>query len=624
LQEVAVANKATNTLRSKLTELQARGKNSLLAYGKSTCGIIKAIDEVYSQGRFHQKPLGPLGSMIKLRDQKWDKAVEQCLKGTIGAYACHDDHDELQLQQIFRKYSKYTKVARPPIVVCPFADHLIDVSRTKPQNYTAVMDVLLIENNIVANTLIAECNIESVLLFKNEKEAQNVIWQKSPPSLKGISRNGDEVKGGRTNTSYPSTKHSARYLQVDIGTTISQCEEDLARAERYHQNLQNQHTALQRYITRDQNEKNLTHRKCMAEQDLINAIVMELQELNNFETEKPPDVAALKSELEEYDQKLKTLMGNTEQQKLTVLQATTDYQQQYSVFKEAKEKLQVNLEELEKLVNESDNLDNKVNETKGHKLHYEGKLNELMLKINKGKSDQEALQREYELNHSLALQHCEEVTVTERSTTLQNRIDAQQKRIERRGLIPDQEKREEVVEKYNQALKRYQEHKEVLEKDQKALRCIEKELAKGARRYEKFQKSLTDRARLHFDMLLSQRGYVGKMKINHEKETLTIQVDVENAKGASTKDSNSLSGGERSFSTICFIMALWNAMEAPFRCLDNFDVFMDLLNRKMSIDIMTHIAKEQRMRQFIFFTSQAVSNVTDGDKVKIIKLPNPK
>jgi len=125
-------------------------------------------------------------------------------------------------------------------------------------------------------------------------------------------------------------------------------------------------------------------------------------------------------------------------------------------------------------------------------------------------------------------------------------------------------------------------------------------------------------------MLLSQRGYVGKMKINHEEETLTIQVDVENAKGASTKDSNSLSGGERSFSTICFIMALWNAMEAPFRCLDNFDVFMDLLNRKMSIDIMTHIAKEQRMRQFIFFTSQAVSNVTDGDKVKIIKLPNPK
>ena len=94
--------------------------------------------------------------------------------------------------------------------------------------------------------------------------------------------------------------------------------------------------------------------------------------------------------------------------------------------------------------------------------------------------------------------------------------------------------------------------------------------------YENLQGRITNRTKIFFQHFLSKRDFEGKLKFNHEKEKLEIvvRVDRHTSQSKSTKDTRALSGGERSFTTVCFVMSLWEAMGAPFRALDEFDVFM--------------------------------------------------
>jgi structural maintenance of chromosomes protein 6 len=93
------------------------------------------------------------------------------------------------------------------------------------------------------------------------------------------------------------------------------------------------------------------------------------------------------------------------------------------------------------------------------------------------------------------------------------------------------------------------------------------------------------RAKSSFMYFLSERQFRGTLMIKHKEKELDIHVSVDRLivriatngsqvepditrksdKGRQTK---TLSGGEKSFSTICLLLALWEAMGSPIRCLD--------------------------------------------------------
>ena len=88
----------------------------------------------------------------------------------------------------------------------------------------------------------------------------------------------------------------------------------------------------------------------------------------------------------------------------------------------------------------------------------------------------------------------------------------------------------------------------------------------------------------HFRISSSPRTVTGRLKFYFADSKLVLEVDPQDS-GTQTqrkqraKDTSGLSGGEKSFSTVCLLLALWDCAGCPIRGLDEYDVFMDAANR---------------------------------------------
>ena len=59
--------------------------------------------------------------------------------------------------------------------------------------------------------------------------------------------------------------------------------------------------------------------------------------------------------------------------------------------------------------------------------------------------------------------------------------------------------------------------------------------------------------------------------------------------------------------------------------MDEYDVFLDQMARKLTLDVLVEYArdKEQRGRQFIIITPQDLRHVTITNDLRIQKMPDP-
>ena len=72
--------------------------------------------------------------------------------------------------------------------------------------------------------------------------------------------------------------------------------------------------------------------------------------------------------------------------------------------------------------------------------------------------------------------------------------------------------------------------------------------------------------------------------------SLTLNLVSGAASSKTLKCENPCSGGERSYTTVAFLLAIGQWTESPFRCMDEFDVFMDPINRRVATETLLQFA----------------------------------
>ncbi|XP_051578178.1 structural maintenance of chromosomes protein 6 isoform X1 [Myxocyprinus asiaticus] len=613
------------SLESKLKrrkQLMASRSNRLRRFGDHMPELLDSIDKAFAQGRFIKKPVGPIGACISLKDPSLAVAVESCIGGFMKTFCCDNYKDEKVLQGLMSPY--FPKGCRPQIMVCPFTDRVYNLQSRGVHHpeFPSVLDSLNIENPVITNCLIDMRGVESILIIKEKARARKVMQGSRPPRncREAFTAEGDQVFTHRYYT--PENEVLVKYLggdpEAEIRLVESEVENNQAQLSRFQLHLSSVKEDIQ-FMEEKLRSVIMASKK---NQESINKVKASITELENIEETEAEDISSLEEDAQENEQKIESKRRNVKEAEDELTKHERELMNINQKYKDVKNKMEQLSDETEQLKE-----DQVKAEAECSKLDQTMKILEKKLK-----SHQENIQ---ELRAELALKQEEARDFEAKATEIcpvRQRLDRSAKSIDAEitrllQKISTQESshgdKEQVIREYAEAHSNYKSKSSQLRDLKRFIDRLDNIMTDRQIRYKLLRRSLSVRCKLYFNDFMIKLQCCGSMMFDHNNETLSISVKPPGRENDTVSDMRSLSGGERSFSTVCFILSLWEITESPFRCLDEFDVYMDMHNRRISMDLLLELSERQHLRQFIFITPQSTSNLPKSVHIKIHQLQDP-
>uniref|UniRef100_A0A7S1XAK1 RecF/RecN/SMC N-terminal domain-containing protein n=2 Tax=Compsopogon caeruleus TaxID=31354 RepID=A0A7S1XAK1_9RHOD len=625
----------------QLSELRRTRNDDLARWGPQIADTLSFIRA--RPGQFRVPPIGPVGALIRVKDEGWCKAIQLAVgMGNLRAFIVNDENDERSLRTIS---GNRVSIIRANMLLPRYK---IPAKQRAPSRLVAILDQLDIENDTVFNALVDHAEIERHVLVKNLEELEQTAYN---PSVQNVSccwlPDGSRAylrHGSRVFRAPP--KNITYLLRRDTSATISAKEGEVREIEEQltHQQTQyaNGQVNLQRCkdqrsnisCTANEVRRNITKLKLEVEQLRIH-VESFAGGFDSSEWEQLIAVAETELSLskEELDAKRRNMIRLAEQVSEMEDNGRVNPEEGYGMSDHPQSRIE-----------EINALWGSVREQTARRNKFESKVKSLESRVRARKTALRVAEEELEIHMAEATKLCEERVGRDQRTSveLSDEIEAINRRLKSERARHDGMNIEAIEAELLKMRAKYAESQHNLRKLQEYQKLIVAGFRSREKSYTEAVREIKRSANMLFGRYLAARGHAGELVFSTSergREQLEIHVRIGDHRVAVGRDSSgpsnlvqhttvdmrSLSGGERSFATLCFMLALGEQMDIPFRIMDEFDVFMDEANRSSAIRTMVSVATEISHRQFIFITPLDVPPLKQAGSpsVRIQRLEDP-
>ena len=616
-------NKIRNEVRTKESELRkirSEKGNKMVLFGENMPRFLAEI----KKAKFHRQPIGPIGSEIQLKpgiSKEEAQLVEAEIQQLLPGFIVENFEDHRVLNGIQNKLK-----TNFPVISTKFLDTKHDISNGKcKSDYPTMFDLIECPNVVVSNCLIDQKKLERVIVIPSDEEAQNLLKSRaSVPQnlLHAMTHSFTQLHPAPKYRSYamPVPGNKKQVLSCSVDDMIEELELQVGEKKEELKRHEEKDNAFETRFQQTEGERRKAARAINDIKATLKHKNFELSKLKTeAETETPPDIEALVEDREKYQE--------TAEEHAKVLEEKTDlYRSSEEKSEKAKQEVDTMKTEQEKRLSRMDPLKEQLEVTEKAIVDNEkerdyamNKKEDYLRRFRSSKADEDQKEAKMREKTQDAMKYgAERPEVIGESDKLVKEICSLQHEIMKSKKITDS--KEDVITKLEDLQKHLRSVREKVDQLEDHTNHLNRMIEKRKRGFHCIQNSLARITQMNFSIRLDARSYSGEIKIDYEKFKLELTVNPEGNSEEKRRDMRTLSGGEKSYSTISLILSLWDLMQPPFRILDEFDVFMDMINRRIALDQIISYARESKNFQYIFLTPLNTSNIQTGKELSIVRL----